>query len=400
MHKKYRILFQMHYLEMGGAEMALIGLLNAIDKDRFDVDLFLNQHTGVYLKHIPKGVKLLPEIPQYAAIEQPVSASIKRGWIKGVYNKIKCSMAMRRYLHKNPGYSAVASHVYMDTVIKSLPSLYHLGTYDLAVSFLDPPHIIQDKVLAKTKVEWIHTDFSTVKYDSNLTEPRWSANDYIISISRSVSDSFKKVFPTLKSKIKEIENIISPEFVRERAKDQIHLDRGDAEYVFCSIGRLTAEPKNFKSIPIIAKILKTKGLKFKWYIIGPGDDTEIKEIILNNDVLDEVILTGPKENPYPYIVNCDVYIQPSLYEGKSIAVREAQILCKPVIITKYPTSASQVADGVDGVICEMDNESIANCIFDLITDQDMIDRLTKFLSAHDYGLISEVEKLYSIIENV
>jgi len=397
MTAKPRIFIHMHYLELGGAEMALIGLLNAIDTDKYDVDLFLNQHTGVYMDFIPKGINLLPEISEYAAIEQPLSASIKRGRLKCIWNKLRCHRAMRKYLCEHPGYGAVASHIYMNTVIKSLPSLNYLGEYDLAISFLDPPHVVQDKVLAKKKIEWIHTDFSAVKYDGHLTEARWQANDYIISISDSVSESFSKIFPQLQSKLYVIENIISPEFVRQRAKLYNVEIRDKNKFIFCSIGRLTAEQKNFIAIPKITKILKAKGLRFKWLIIGPGDDSELRRLISENDVADVVELTGPQDNPYPYIANCDIYVQPSLFEGKSIAVREAQILCKPVIITNYPTSASQIINGVDGIICEMDNESIVNCIYELISNKKRMRELSHYLSTHDYGLKNEVEKLYELI---
>lgn len=382
---------------MGGAEMALIGLLDAIDKEKYEVDLFLNQHTGVYMSLIPTGVNLLPEIPEYAAIEQPLSVSLKRGALKCIWNKLRCRRAMNKYLKKNPGYGAVASHIYMDTIIKTLPSLHHLGEYDLAVSFLDPPHIVQDKVLAKKKIEWIHTDFSTIRYDAVLTQSRWSNNDYIISISESVSKSFSKIFPDLKYKLKIIENIISPDFVRQRAATEVEVNRDENLFIFCSIGRLNAEAKNFNSIPEIAMLLKSKGLKFKWQIIGPGDDTELKRLISEKDVTDVVELTGPKDNPYPYISACHIYIQPSLYEGKSIAVREAQILCKPVIITRYPTSSSQIVDGVDGIICEMDNNSIAECIYYLAFNHQKREKISQYLLSKDYGMKDEVRKFYELI---
>ena len=38
---KPRIFIAMHYMEIGGAETALVGLLNALDPARVDVDLFL-----------------------------------------------------------------------------------------------------------------------------------------------------------------------------------------------------------------------------------------------------------------------------------------------------------------------------------------------------------------------
>ncbi len=76
---KPRILFVMHYLELGGAEKSLVGLLRAIDYSRFDVDLFLYSHRGELMREIPKEVRLLPETAAYACIECPVKDALGKG---------------------------------------------------------------------------------------------------------------------------------------------------------------------------------------------------------------------------------------------------------------------------------------------------------------------------------
>ena len=111
---------------------------------------------------------------------------------------------------------------------------------------------------------------------------------------------------------------------------------------------------------------------------------------------EHVILLGKKENPYPYIKACDIYVQPSRYEGKSITVREAQILCKPVAITNYPTAPSQIEDGVDGVIVPLDNEGCAEGLARFIADKTLQERIVGYLRTHDYANTSEVEKIYAL----
>lgn len=90
-------------------------------------------------------------------------------------------------------------------------------------------------------------------------------------------------------------------------------------------------------------------------------------------------------------------MQPSRYEGKSVTVREAQILCKPVAITNYPTAASQVAHGVDGVIVPLDNEGCARGLADFIANDELRARIVAHLRTHDYANTSEVEKIYSLL---
>lgn len=76
---KPHIIILMHYLELGGAEMALIGLLNALDPKRVDVDLFVYSHQGPLMEYIPKWVNLLPEISSYSVIEKPLGEALRRG---------------------------------------------------------------------------------------------------------------------------------------------------------------------------------------------------------------------------------------------------------------------------------------------------------------------------------
>lgn len=397
---KPRIFINMHYMEIGGAERALLGLLNAIDTNKVDVDLFINQHTGEFMKLIPNKINLLPEIPAYSVIESPVKDAIRKGQLKIVFARLKARLKYNKYLKSLDKHKLAiegsATHYVADEVIKYLPSLYDLGEYDLAISFLDPPHITQDKVLAKKRIEWIHTDFSYITVNYDVEFPRWNKNDNIASISPDITKAFLKTFPSLDNKIVEIENILSPTFVHQQAKLFSPIEMDSNFIKICSIGRFCYQ-KNFESIPFIAKTLKDKGIDFKWYIIGFGDTSETVRNINITNTEDCVILLGKKENPYPYIANCDIYVQPSRYEGKSVTVREAQILCKPIIITNYPTSSSQIINNVDGIICDIDNEAIANAIYNLTQDNELQSKIIDYLSTHDYGNEKEVDKIYTLL---
>lgn len=136
-----------------------------------------------------------------------------------------------------------------------------------------------------------------------------------------------KKFPELKSKIVLIENILSKTFIEEQSNAFDVSNEMPADSIkLLSIGRF-CEAKNFDNVPEIASLIKAKGVDFKWYLIGYGSDEElIRTKISEYNMDDTVIVLGKKENPYPYIKACDIYVQPSRYEGKCVAVREAQIL--------------------------------------------------------------------------
>lgn len=391
-----RIFINMHYMEIGGAERALLGLLNAIDTNKVDVDLFINQHTGEFMKLIPKKINLLPEISAYSVIEKPITTAIKKGHVGIAIARLlaKVHYQIKNWC-KNSDDASIFNLVAKYTT-PLLPALKKYGEYDLAISFLTPHNIVKDKVNAKQKIAWIHTDYTKVSIDTKSELPIWNSYDKIISISKDVTSTFLQVFPSLDNKIQEIENILSTQFIKDQAS-LFEPEEFQGNFIkLCSIGRFCFA-KNFENIPSIAQILKEKGLSFKWYIIGYGDTTETIENIKKTNTIECVVLLGKKDNPYPYIANCDIYVQPSRYEGKSITVREAQILSRPVIITNYPTSSSQVKNNVDGIICDLHNKEIANAIYNLSKDMDQQTKFTEYLSTHDYGNENEINKIYQLL---
>ena len=283
-----------------------------------------------------------------------------------------------------------------DCVTPILPSLKRYGEYDLALSFLTPHNIVKDKVLAKKKIAWIHTDYSTIDVNVDKEQPVWDAYDKIFAVSEGVKGTFIKTFPSLKDKVDVFENILSENFTREQAKiipeeDVLKLDTNSIKLL--SVGRFTSA-KNFDNVPFICRMLIEKGINIKWYLIGyGGDENLIRRNIENAGMQDVCIILGKKSNPYPYMAACDFYIQPSRFEGKAVTVREAQILCKPVIIANYKTASSQVQDGIDGVIVPQENDKMAEAIAAFIQDKSKQDNIISYLFSHHLGNESEARKL-------
>lgn len=386
----------MHYLELGGAEMSLIGLLQALDYSKYDVDLFIHRHQGDLMRFIPSDVNLLPEISAYACIESPITETLKRRQLGIVWGRLKAKWRAKKYVSKDSSKPQYAIYQYVAQEVESyLSSLEKYGEYDLAISFLQPHNYVLSKVKAKKKACWIHTDYTKVELDVEAELPVWSAYDHIISISPDVTKSFLHVFPSLKDKIIEIENILSSDFVRRRAEDMdvsTEMPKKDGTVNILSIGRFT-DAKNYDNVPDICRRIRERGIDLYWYIIGYGDDLLIRQKIQEAGMEDYVIILGKRTNPYPYIKACDIYAQPSRYEGKSVTVREAQILCKPVIVTDYPTAKSQIQDGIDGIIVPMDNEGCAQGMVDFIKDVQPQQQIVDYLQIHDCGNENEVDKL-------
>ena len=397
---KKRLFISMHYMELGGAEISLIGLLQALDYSRYDVDLFVYRHQGELMQFIPKKVNLLPEITAYACIESPMKEALLKGQCGVAWGRLKAKWRAKRYQPKDASLPQNAIFQYIAQEVESyLPSLEQYGNYDLAISFLQPHNYVLSKVRAKKRACWIHTDYTKVEFDTESELPVWSAYNYVVSISPDVTRTFLQAFPSLESKIVEIENILSSDFVRKRAdeKDVTHeMPNREGRVNILSVGRFT-DAKNYDNVPDICQRVRKQGIDISWYIIGFGDETLIRQIIKEAGMEDYVVILGKRTNPYPYMKACDIYAQPSRYEGNSVTVREAQMLGKPVVITNYATAKSQIQDGVDGVIVPLDNEGCAKGIADFIRNIPLQNEIISYLHGHDYGNVDEVEKVYQMI---
>ena len=397
-----KILIVSHAMEIGGAERALLGLLDSLDYSQYEVDLFLMRHEGEMFPYINKNVCLLPEMQAYSVIDIPLKEAVKRGKIfvsvGRLYGRYKASKYVRDHQLTDKYSVAIEySHKY---IRKFLPMINPSVTYDLAISFLTPHYCVAEKVHARKKVAWIHTDYSVCQVDVQSELRMWGRYDKIVSISDSVTEAFLTTFPTLKDRIELIENIQPKSLIKaqvdEFAPDE-EMQKNKGIYNLLSIGRFCAQ-KNFDNVPNICKHLIESGLNVKWYLIGFGlDERLIMDKIAEEKMQDHVIVLGKKENPYPYIKACDLYVQPSRYEGKAVTVREAQLIGKPVVITAFPTSSSQLENGVDGIIVPMDNEGCAHGIAEVLRDAHLMERLSKKCEERDYSNSSEAWKIQRLL---
>ena len=397
--KRKRIIIISHALELGGVERSLIGLLNALNPELFEIDLFLLRHEGELLKYIPNYINLLPEVKAYTVLARPMKTTLCEGHIllttARLIGKISAELYAQRNNMSSNDIQIEYSHKY---TYKWMPMIQAGKEYDLAISFLTPHYIVANKVKSKKKIAWIHTDYSQIDIDIESELRMWKEYDYIISISEAVTSGFLKIFPSLKNKILLIENILPEKLiVRQSEIEDVSSEMSRRGIKLLSIGRFCTA-KNFDNIPNICHRLCEKGLDVYWYIIGFGSEEGlIKRKIKENRMEERVILLGKKDNPYPYIKHCDLYVQPSRFEGKCVSVREAQMLGKPVVITDYPTAKSQLKNGIDGLIVPLKNTECADALADILKNIRQIDTISNNCKMRDYSNNDEVKKIYQLL---
>ena len=397
---KHTILIFSQAMELGGVERSLLGLLDSIDYDRYDVDLFLMRHSGELMPYLNLKAKLLPEIPQYASLAVPMVSLLKSGQLGVLHGRLKGKLAAKRFDKRHPGSkpsvtALTYSHKY---TLSAMPQISD-KTYDLAISFLTPHYFTRERVKAKKYAAWIHTDYTALSFDRSAEIAMWREYDAICGVSEQVTAAFDAEFPELSHLTETVENILPKNLIERQSNIPQSKMQRENKFALLSVGRFS-EQKNFDNVPDICRRLVEDGLDVKWYLIGyGGEEPLIQQKITEAGMQDRVIILGKKDNPYPYMRACDLYVQPSRYEGKAVTVREAQLLGKPVVITNYATSASQLEDGVDGVIVPMDNVGCAVGIAALLRDPARMQQLSENCAKRDYTNSAEVEKIYALMED-
>lgn len=378
-------------MELGGIERSLLGLLDVLDYEVYDVDFFLYGHHGALFPLINERVNLLPEVRELAYLRNSLKDKIRHGCWYSAWLRIRDELVSRhRAINFDQTWAQIMRHC-----APELPE-----TYDLALSFFLPFDFLIERVKTKKKIGWIHTDYTAERQNLEMLRGQYAKMDGIAAVSDSCKATFCKAFPEFENKVLIIENILPKAFVFQQAEDGCAAQEmeSDGAIRLLSVGRFCTA-KNFDNVPDICRRLRGIGLNVRWYLIGyGGDEPLIRRRIEEAGMQEHVVILGKKSNPYPYIKACDLYVQPSRYEGKCVTVREAQMLGKPVVITNYATAPSQLEDGADGVVVPMDNAGCAEGIAALLRDPQRMARLMQTCRERDYSNAGEVEKLYQLME--
>jgi glycosyltransferase involved in cell wall biosynthesis len=399
--KKKEILIFVYDMEIGGIERSLINMLESFDYEKYNVDLLICNHTGDFLSLIPKKVNILPQVDEYTVFRKSAMRCIKEGHFAVSIIRIVCKFiasikAKYNKLKEGSGY------IQMQLVAKYTSFFIPkpVKKYDLAISYAWPHDIVALKIEAHKKMAWIHTDYSELEIDNKMDFAVWNKFDYIASISEACTRSFLIKYPSLKDKMILIENITSPGFIKKMADDHPSCKgkNGNQAFHILSVGRLSYAKGFDLAIQALRK-LHDKGLtNIRWFVVGYGGfEATLKELIAKNNLQDCFVLLGKKTNPYPYVKSCDLYVQPSRYEGKAVTVTEAKILGKPILITNYPTAGSQLEDGLEGLICDLSVEGIAEGIENLYRNAGLRQTLIHNLKSRNYSNEHELHKLYQIL---
>lgn len=393
---KKKILFVIPSLRIGGAEKSLVNLLSELDDKTYEVEVLLLTPIGELMDLLPKHIKLLAPDKNFILFSQSLILSVFTFFIKGkwalAYYRICFALLNRR--EKNPAICEQKSWKYLKHFFKPLPTRYHA-----VIGYLEKTstYFVRDKVQSKNKIAWIHTDLEMAKLDLRLEHENLLHFNHIVTVSETLVGKLKNIYPDLKDKITSIENIISQKVLEKLANEKPPLPYSKEYFNIIYVGRIAKEKGLFNAIEAINILLK-KGHKIKWYVIGWGDQEILLKLKADElKIGDNIHFLGAMSNPYPYLKNADAFILPSFFEGKSIALEEAKLLAKPIVVTNFTTAKSQINHQQNGLIAKMNPESIAENLEVLIQNQQIREAMVQNLKTSAKGNETEIVKFYEII---
>ena len=393
---KKKVLFIIGTLQSGGVSKSMVSLLNAWDREKYDTSLLLCCKEGnVFSKYLPEDINVIYN----PVVEHVMGGFSSAKWLLlHGYFLLSLGVLLRMFL------SRISRPLAGELIAKMMPVVSHIN-YDLIVDY-GGQHLLYYmvcKLSAVKKVSFFHSDYSKWSFYYSADKKFYPSVDHIFTISETCVDSLKHFFPNCADKVSIMENISSPTMIRQQAleslgnfRERILEMKSDGNIILCTIGHI-CRGKGFDFALEASEVLKRRGVKFKWVFIGKVLEEDLLKLITDKGIEDYILLVGIQSNPYPYINLSDIVVHPSRFEGKSISLDEAKILCKPIVVTNFSTVGDQFVNRKNGTICEMNGEAVANAIVELMNDSSLRESYQKYLKTHIVDNSSEVNKLYKYL---
>ena len=397
-----KVLFVINTLGRAGAEMALLELLRQLSGHDVEISLYVLTGQGEMLDQLPEGVKLLNR--KYCNCSVHTSEGKKKLAVTSLKALFRRATVVRRfpYLVKQTFSMIKKGKIMPDKLLWRVLSdgaEFFKEEYDLAVAYIEggSTYYVHDHVNAKKKAAFFHVDYSMAGYTRSLDKECYLQYDKVFPVSDEVKDAFLKVYPECKEKTEVFHNLINQERVHRLSKEEGGFSDDYDGYRILTVGRLMAQKDFGQSIEAM-KMLKDKGIKARWYILGEGEEREnLEKLIEKLDLKNDFFLLGVTNNPYVYMAQADLYVHATRFEGKSIAIQEAQILGCSLLVSDCSGNREQVVHGVDGLLCELTPEGICKGVITLLEDEEKRKEYGKEAAKRKMTESTEIDKMLSLL---
>ncbi len=370
-----KVLFVINTLGLAGAERALIALLETMPKEEYEISLYVLLNQGELRNEIPEHVKLMNGSLDETPIHSPEGLKkVKKTAVSRMFQK-------GRFIRYIPYLTVHGIHMLFKGGFRFDRLLWQAVAdggerinehFDTAIAYIEggSAYYVDRYVHADHKIGFIHVDYVRAGYSVGIDRNCYTRFDKIFAVSGEVRDSFLKVYPALADRTGVFENVINIDRITKASQEPGGFDDDYDGIRILTVGRLN-EQKGYPNSIEAMKILKDRGIRARWYVLGEGDKrAELTALINRLDLSEDFLLLGNRSNPYPYFRQCDLYVHCSRFEGKSIAVREAKILGCTVVVSDSNGNREQIRDKVEGRVIDPSPQNIAATIEELVNDKE------------------------------
>ena len=367
-----KLLFIINTLGYGGAERAMLNLFDALDSEKYEISLFVLTGQGELSRELPENVRLLNKKYKEVSVLTKEGRRLlmrdvlKSGIGKGLFLR-RASYLIKNFSKMQKNGKILPDKLFWRLLADGAPIIK--DEYDMAVAYLEggATYYVAEHIKAKKKVAFVHIDYEKAGYSRELDLNCYEKFDRIFAVSDEVREHFLNVYPEYESKTSVFHNLLNQARIRKMAEDGEGFDDGFNGKRILTVGRLTRQKRYDIAIRAMKLLKENSGIPIRWYVLGEGDlRKELEQQINAAGLENDFILMGVKNNPYPYYKGCDFYVHATEFEGKSIAMQEAQTLGKPILATDCSGNRESIENGVDGLLCELKAESICEQLLYMI----------------------------------
>ena len=396
--KKIKLLVCFIQAHIGGAMTSLINFLNALDTDKYEVDVMFLENDGRY--GIKDEINILPQ----GKVHQSASFS-------NVIKKL-CSPSYVLALMKDTYYKKVKKNKRKAVQIMSKEGCRYsrklTKEYDVAVAyeFTWCMNYVIKRVNAKKKILWHHVEYEKSGMDYKIDKYAMDSADALSFVSEDCMKSYVEKHPEHKDKAYFIPNLLSSEYVRNKGNEydaELPFEDKEGLIKLVTVARISFEHKGLdRAVKAFAK-LKEDGLgdNVRWVIIGEGRDDEKLEMMIKKYGLEgNIFPVGVKENPIPYLKKFDAFLLPSRHEGKPMVITEGFIMGLVPLVTEYTSAREQIKDGYDGLVFDNNDEALYEGLKKVLSNPHMLKELKQNVMNNDYGNQREIAIFDHMIEKL
>lgn len=397
-----KILFVINTMGRAGAETAMLELLKALDSPEYDISLYVIMGQGEMIGKLPPYVRL--RNLRFNA-HSVLSRQGKRGMMATVCRAFFRNGGQIKKIRGIAGNLASMGRQGKFQADKLLWRMLSDGSlrleeqFDLAVAWLEgaSAYYVAEHVKAARKCAFIHIDYESAGYTREMDRNCWDSFEKIFMVSREVKEHFLAVYPEYADKAEIFHNLVDQEGIRRRSREAGGFSDGYEGKRLLTVGRLTWQKAYDIAIDAM-KLLKDKGCNVRWYILGEGDQRRtLEKKIAALQLKEDFVLLGAAENPCPYYAQADIYVHATRFEGKSIAIQEAQTLGCAVIASDCNGNREQIENGEDGILCHLTPEGIAESIETLLQNEETRKKLGKSAERKNMAQEQELQKLLQLL---